>query len=221
MIKNSIRKALLSVLVLTVSLSGAFAQSEVKAKQILAQVSKKYNAYSIIKSGFTYKIINPQSNASQIVSGTLYTQPKANKYYIQTASQDMISDGKLQWTYLKEEKEVQLANVDNSPKAFNPARLFTIYNTGFKSVYTGDTQENGRSVHVIDLVPLDAKQSFFKVRLHIDSKSKQIASALIFDKNGSRYTYIVKSLVPNPKLPATFFSFDKAKHPGVEVVDLR
>lgn len=213
-------RLVLMVLVSLVWLQGR-AQSEVRARQILAQVSKKYGAYNTIKSNFIYRIVSPQSGATSTVSGVLYSQPKANRYLIQTNTQDLISDGKLQWTYLKEEKEVQLNNADNSPRSFNPARIFTMYDKGFKSLYTGDEKLNGSTAHVIDLTPLDAQQSYFKVRLLIDSRSKDIKSAMIFDKNGNRYTYTVKTIVANPNLPAGFFTFNKAKHPGVEVVDLR
>jgi len=135
--------------------------------------------------------------------------------------QELISDGKSQWTYLKSDKEVQLSDVDNSSKALNPAKIFTIYEKGFKYLYTGDVKQNSRVYHVIELSPMDSKQSFFKVRLTIDKQTKRISKALIFDKNGSHYTYTIKTFTPNVKVPETIFTFDPRKHPGVEVVDLR
>lgn len=137
------------------------------------------------------------------------------------SNQELISDGKSQWTYLKEDKEVQLSDVDKSSNALNPARIFTIYEKGFKYLYTGDIKQNSRVYHVIDLTPLDSKQSFFKVRLTIDKLSKQISKALIFDKNGSHYTYTLRNFVPNAKVSESVFTFDAKKYPGVELVDLR
>lgn len=215
------RKYLLSIIFFACAACVCMAQTDSRAQQILSQVSKKYGTYATMKAEFSYQINNPQSKSSQSMNGVLYTQPKANRYRIITGTQDLISDGKLQWTWLKKEREVQLSEVDNSSNAINPARIFTIYEKGYKSLYTGDQKVGSRTAHVIELSPLDTKQSFFKVRLFIDKLNKQLLSALIFDKNGSRYNFIIKSLNPNVKVAGDFFTFDKAKHPGVDVVDLR
>jgi outer membrane lipoprotein-sorting protein len=200
---------------------GAFAQSEVKAKEILAEVSKKYRAYDVIKTDFSYTLENPQAKIKETQLGTLIVKSKLNKYKIILKGQELISDGKNQWTYLKADKEVQLSEVDNSSDALNPAKLFTIYEKGFKSVYINDTKLNGKTLHNIDLTPLDGKRSFFKVRLQVDKLTKQIMNALIFDKNGNRYTYIIKTFIPNVKVPESTFTFDAKLYPGVELVDLR
>jgi outer membrane lipoprotein-sorting protein len=51
--------------------------------------------------------------------------------------------------------------------------------------------------------------------------SKQITNAVIFDKNGNKYTYTIKTFTPNVKVPESTFAFDSKLYPGVEVVDLR
>lgn len=197
------------------------AQSEMKAKAILAEVSKKYRSYDVIKTEFSYTLENPEAKIKETQSGTLFVKSKVNKYKVVLKGQELISDGKNQWTYLKADKEVQLSEVDNSADALNPAKLFTIYEKGFKSLYMNDTKVNGKMVHNIDLSPTDTKRSFFKVKLQIDKLSKQIVNAVIFDKNGNRYTYSIKTFTPNIKVPESTFAFDSKLYPGVEVVDLR
>ena len=199
----------------------AFAQSEVKAKEILAEVSKKYRTYDVIKTEFSYTLENPQAKIKETQSGTLFVRSKVNKYKVILKGQELISDGKNQWTYLKADKEVQLSEVDNSSDALNPAKIFTIYEKGFKSVYTNDTKLNGKTLHNIDLTPIDSKRSFFKVRLQIEKLTKQITNAVIFDKNGNKYTYTIKTFTPNVKVPESTFAFDSKLYPGVELVDLR
>jgi outer membrane lipoprotein-sorting protein len=51
--------------------------------------------------------------------------------------------------------------------------------------------------------------------------SKQITNAVIFDKNGNKYTYTIKTFMPNVKVPESTFAFDSKLYPGVELVDLR
>ncbi|MFN8407660.1 MAG: outer membrane lipoprotein carrier protein LolA [Sphingobacteriaceae bacterium] len=199
----------------------SFAQTDPKAKTILAEVSKKYRTFTTVKADFSYTIDNPQAKVKDTQSGTLLILSKTNKYKVTLKGQELISDGKTQWTYLIADKEVQLNQVDNSSDALNPAKIFTLYEKGFKYLYVGDSKVDHKMCYMIDLVPIDDKRTFFKVRLQIDKISKLITSALIFDKNGNRYTYAIKSFTPNVTVPESTFTFDSKKHPGVEVVDLR
>jgi len=222
------KKTLIYTLLLIGITSQAFAQKDAQAKAILDKVSQKYHAYNIVKSDFTFTINDQQNNVQQSQDGTLIVQAKTNKYRLtlygqgsKAIEQEIISDGKSQWTYLAKDKEVQLNKVDNSDEGFNPAQMFTLYEKGYKYLYNGDQIINGKTYQAIDLTPDDAKKSFFKVRLLIDKVKKHLYNALIFDKNGSHYSYTINSVVPNINAPETIFAYDVKSHPGIEVVDLR
>jgi outer membrane lipoprotein-sorting protein len=224
------KTTLLYILLIITTTLPTFAQKDAQAKAILNPISQKYRSYTAIKSDFTFTLDNAQQNMKATQNGTLTVEPKSNKYkitlYAQNAAkpdveQEIISDGKSQWTYNKQDKEVQLSNADHSSASFNPAQLFTMYEHGYKYLYTGEVKEGGKTYQVIDLTPEDDKITFFKIRLTIDKLKKIIYSALIFDKNGSKYTYVLKTLTPNPPVATDTFTFDAKAHPGVEVVDLR
>ena len=55
----------------------------------------------------------------------------------------------------------------------------------------------------------------------MDTSNKMIKRLKIFDKNGSKYTYDITTLNTKIVLDDSFFVFDKSKHPGVTVEDLR
>jgi outer membrane lipoprotein-sorting protein len=222
-------KKLLLYILITLTATNAIAQKDAQAKVILNQVSQKYRSYPVIKSDFSILVDNPQAGVKETRNGTLITQPKSNKFKVSLynnsakpeVEQEIISDGKSQWTYLKQDKEVQLSNVDNSSESFNPAQLFTMYEHGYKYLYTGDQKIAGKTYQTVDLTPEDDKKQFFKIRLLIDKVKKQIYSALIFDKGGSKYTYTVRSFITNAQVPTNTFTFDTKAHPGVEVVNLK
>lgn len=225
------KKAILYSFIIISTALNAFAQKDVEAKEILSRVSAKYHTYNIVKSDFTIMIDDSQSQTTQTQNGTLIVQAKTNKYKLtlysadltkkNTVEEEIISDGKSQWTYLTKDKEVQLNNVDHSDDTFNPAQMFTLYEKGFKYIYTGDKVENGKTYQIIDLSPEDINKQFFKVRLMIDKVQKQLHSALIFDKSGIKYTYTIRTFTPNVPVPASTFTYDAKAHPGIEVVDLR
>jgi len=214
------RKLILAFLALGV-FGSVSAQTDPKAKAILAEVSKKYRSYDVVKTDFTFTLDNKQAKVKETQQGTLYVKAKSNKYKVAMTNQELISDGKVQWTYLKNDKEVQVSNVDPSGEALNPAKIFTIYEKGFKYVYTGEQKVGGKTYQMIDLSPTDIKKNIFKVRLSIDKAAKQIANIVVFEKNGNTYTYNVKTFSPNIKVSDATFAFDAKKYPGVEVVDLR
>src|ERR1700749_3535144 len=173
--------------VLSLITTYCFAQKDVAAKAILNKVSEKYKQYDVIKADFDFILDNQQANVKEKRSGTLLAKSKSNKFKVtiystdqgakQDVAQEIISDGKTQWTYLKKDNEVQVNNVDNSGTGVNPAQVFTIYEHGYKYIYNGDTKVAGKVYQEIDLTPEDIKKSFFKVRLLIDKVKKQIYSA--------------------------------------------
>jgi len=184
-------KKLLFYTLFLLTTTHAFAQKDAAAKSILKQVSQKYRSYNVIKSDFTFTVDNQQANVKETRNGTLITQSKANKYKVDIyatgsqsdVDQEIISDGKNQWTYLKKDKEVQLTEADNSDQSFNPAKIFTIYEHGYKYYYSGDQKIGGKIYQIIELSPDDEKSQFFKIKLTIDKVKKQIYNALIFDKS--------------------------------------
>ncbi|WP_293299633.1 outer membrane lipoprotein carrier protein LolA [Pedobacter sp. UBA4863] len=215
------KRVILAFLAVGVFSAVAFAQTDPKAKAILAEVSKKYRSYDVVKTDFTFTLDNKQAKVKETQQGTLYVKANANKYKVAMTNQELISDGKVQWTYLKNDKEVQVNNVDPNGEALNPAKIFTIYEKGFKYIYTGEQKVGAKTYQMIDLSPTDIKKNVFKVRLSIDKAAKQIVNIVVFEKNGNTYTYNVKTFSPNVKVPEATFAFDAKKYPGVEVVDLR
>ncbi|AFD05919.1 LolA family protein [Solitalea canadensis] len=211
----------ISALAMVVSVA-AFAQSpaEKQAKDILTGVSAKYRSFDAIKTDFSYTLENPSEKINETQNGTLYIKQKSNKYKVILGGTELFSDGKLSYTYLKDSKEIQINNLEKNGEGLNPAQIFTIYEKGFKYLLKGEKKEGATTVQLIDLVPVVTKQ-FSKIELSVDKKQKQLKQIKIFDKNGNRYTYKVKTFVLNPKVDDAFFAFDKKKYPGVEVVDLR
>jgi outer membrane lipoprotein-sorting protein len=214
---------------LLLSSVNVFAQKDVEAKKILDAVATKYRTFNTIKTDFVFTVDNQRAGIKQSQNGTLKTQPKANKFKItlykagstSDLQQEIISNGKAQWTYLKAEKEVTISDAGSANESFNPAQLFTLYQKGYKYLFTGTQKISGKLYQLVDLTPEDSKASFFKIRLTIDKTTRQIYSATIFDNSGGKYTYTLRgTTVAVPNAESTF-SFDAKTHPGVEVVDLR
>lgn len=210
-------------ILLSLSLFSAqgYAQVDAAAKNLLNKVSKTYEGYKTLQADFTITIQQPQQTTGYSESGTIFMEAKSGRYHISTGSQDLISDGKTQWTVLKEEQEVQVTAVDNSSDAITPVNIFSFYNEGYKYVSAPDERTGNTPLHVVELSPEDTGAPYFKIKLRINKSSSLIQDATIFDKGGTRFTYTIKNTKANPQIAADRFTFSQSNYPGMEIVDLR
>ena len=198
----------------------AYTQTDKKAQEILNGLSSKYKTLKSLKATFTIVVENQGDKIKQEQSGTLSL--KESKYKLQVAGQEIISDGKTRWTFVKDANEIQIDNQKKDENAITPTNIFTIYEKGWLSKYLGEKKIKNITYQNIELVPLDTKsKNVFKVKLAIDKAQKTIASAVIYDKNGSIQTITVNKFTPNGANEEAIYIFNSTKYPGSEVVDLR
>jgi outer membrane lipoprotein-sorting protein len=197
-----------------------FAQTDKQAQTILNGLSSKYKSYSSIKATFSISIENEKDKSKQSQSGTLYL--KGNKYKLQIVGQEIISDGKTRWTYVKDANEVQIDNQKKDEGSITPTNIFTVYEKGWFSKYIGEKKVKKSTYQYIELVPAEAKsKNIFKVKLTINKAEKSIVSAVIYDKNGAIQTISVDKFIPNGANEEGIYIFKSENYPGSEVVDLR
>jgi outer membrane lipoprotein-sorting protein len=200
-----------------------FARAEAqdaKAKSILDGVCQQTKTYSTIEIEFTYNMSNSKTGVNETKKGT--ASMKGSKYWLSFAGQTIISDGVTQWTYIKDNNEVQINTVDpNDDQSMNPSKLLTSYDKSFTPKFVKEEVRSGKTYQILDLTPLKGR-SYFKIRVEIDKAVKQISKSIVYDKNGSStYTYSVVKFTPNKVIPDTKFTFRAADYPGVDIIDLR
>ena len=108
--------------------TGLIAQDQ-QAQKILNDVSRTYKSYKTIKAKFKINILSKQGQGTFSQAGTLYL--KGKKFRITMADQEIYCDGKLLWTYFKEENEVQITKYDPKDQEIKPIRNIYHLPTGF------------------------------------------------------------------------------------------
>ena len=208
----------LLLLVATLALPAA-AQQDPKAGKILDQMSSKYQALKAFQATFTQTLENPGAKVKQNINGDIVVS--GQKYRLKISGQEVITDGKTTWTYLKNENEVNISDSDPDSQEMSPSQIYTMYKKGYKYTYVQQLQEGGEALDVIELSPENRQNDVFKVRLKVRKKDTSVKSWQVFKKSGNQYTFYIKRFMPNPPTDANTFAFDKAKYKGVKVVDLR
>ena len=208
----------LLALVATLALPAA-AQQDPAAGKILDAVSAKYTALKSFEAGFTQTLENPAAKLKQNLTGTVLVS--GQKYHLTAGGQEVVNDGKTTYTYLKNENEVNITESDPSNQDMSPTQMYTMYKKGYKYQLLKPVKVGGVTYDQIELSPENKTNDVFKVQLLVNKADKSIKSVKTFKKNGTRSTFALNNFKANVPVTATTFAFDKAKHAGVKVVDLR
>lgn len=213
-------KKFFSLLLIAATLTSFSAGAQdAKAKAVLDKVSAKIKNSKSLKANFSLTMNDAKGKSKGSKSGTFLL--KGNKYRINMTGQQIICDGKSVWTYLQDNKEVQVTSYDPNAQSISPAKLFSgSYSSEYKSAYGGEKTVGGKKVEVIEMTPVNAR-SFKKIVLYVDKAASMITGGIMYDKNGGSYGYSISGVNPNATVPDAEFAWDAKKNPGVEVIDLR
>ena len=185
-----------------------------KAKSILDQLSDKTKSYTSIEAKFTNTFYSSLADINESQSGTLYLKDDA--YRLELDAQIIICDGETNWIYLKDDKEVNITEIDDEENELNPSKIFTLYENGYKYKFI---KEDAKNYH-IDLFP-EERGPFTKVELFIDKSKMQIRSFTMIDKQGSHFKYVIDTFVTNKEMKDDFFMFNTDDYPDIDIIDLR
>lgn len=197
-----------------------YQQVDPKAKAILDKVSQKNKQFKTIEAEFSIQLENKQEKVNDVKSGKIFI--KGAKYRIEMAFSTIYFDGKTQWTYMKDPNEVNISTPDTSDdNTLNPAKIFTIYDKGYKIRFISEKFEKNHSLYEIDLYPLNLKKEFSRITLKIDKDKMQIFSMKRCGKDGTDYNVEISRIDTDKEIGDSFFVFDKTKYPKVEINDMR
>ncbi len=200
--------------------NNSIGKNDPDAKGVLDALSAKLKSYKAVQANFTLVVQDAKGKTQGSKSGVIYI--KGSKYHISVTGQEIFCDGKDVWTYDKSSNEVTIQSSDPTVKTISPEKFFTnFYDKDFLYKLNGESKKNGRSVQEVELTPVDKTRPYYKAYLYIDKALHTMTSLKWLDKSGNIYVINTSRLNGNAPLTDAQFAFNKAKFPGVEVVDLR
>ena len=200
----------------------AMAQSPevLKGKEILDKVSAKTKSYTSIKAEFSFTLENLQAQMTDTHDGVILI--KGDKYKATIMGADTYFNGTTMWMHMKEVNEVNISGPEMmDDESLNPATIFSVYEQGYRYLHAGETSINGKTVDIIDLFPEDRNKPFSRIKLYIYRDNLHFAKIEQIGKDGNNYIIDIKKMETNVPATDSMFVFDTAKHPNVEVIDLR
>jgi len=194
-----------------------------KAQEILDALSNKAEGYKSFSADFEYTLINKAEGINETQKGKVTMKGK-NKYKLEIAGQEIMSDGETVWTFIKDVNEVQISDVpeedEEEGNIMNPANAFHLYKNGFKYKYEGKSTIDEIEADVIKMYPMDPQgKNYHTVIVNINKAKLELVSMIVKGKDGNEYTYRLKNFSPNIEISDSDFEFDEDR--ADDIIDLR
>jgi len=207
-------------LIAGIAQNNSLGKNDPDAKKVLDALSAKLKSYKSIKSNFTLKVEDANGKLQGSKTGVVYL--KGPKYHVSITGQEIYSDGKDVWNYDKSSNEVTITKADPGNKTISPDKIFTdFYDKDFLYKLNAESKIGGRTVQEVELTPVDKTKPMYKAILYVDKVLHTLMSIKWFEKGGNRYTLSTSQLDGNAPLTDAQLTFNKAKYPRAEEVDLR
>lgn len=216
---------LLSFLTLVFSITAQVSTKDPEAKKVLEKASEKFKTFKSFKANFEFLMESTATGMREEYTGEVTV--KGNKYFIKTGDgKETYNNGVTVWSYYVADNQATMFDYDAEDDNMSVDKMLNIYKSGYKYRLMAEETSGGVVFNVVDLepdlTPEERKSNqVFKIRILFNKKTNIIHSWKIFERNGNRYTVTIKSMQPNVAVDDAVFTFDKSKHKGVEIEDLR
>ena len=205
------------LLVVLLGLTCNLVSADPKSKQLLDGMTARLASYKSYEISFAFAMQGTaQTSGTVVVSG--------NCYRVKMPDLEVYCDGKICQTYIPSNKEVTIESLDpngNNLVAYF-VRFLRMYDQDFNHIYRGTQLVNGKQLEVVKLTPKSPDSDFSSIQLELDPTTKLPVKASFIIRNESDTVGIsIRNLKPNVPVSSSMFTFDRSKHPGVEVIDFR
>ena len=199
-----IRIAAIALFTFQSSLFTANAQS---AKSVLDKAAASVTVASGVKANFR------MTTTTGNTSGTIAI--KGKKFYATTPQAKIWFDGKTQWTYLKNNDEVNVSNPTEAQlQAINPYNFINLYKNGY--TYTMNTAGTN---YVIHLTSNSADRKIKELFITVNKKSYEPMQVKMLQ--GKKWTTFDITSIKKESIADSQFRFNSKDFPKAEIIDLR
>lgn len=198
---------------------GADFQADERAEDVLAKASEAYEAVTTVRSEFVQRIEIRALERVKEGRGTVF-QKKPNYFLMKfedPAGDLLVADGDYFWMYYpsaQPDQVIRTAINRSSEGATLGGEFLVSPKERYVATYVGREQIDGRSAHLLSLVPrFDAPYTL--VRVWVDASDYLVRKFEIYEQNETIRTITLHDVQAGIDLPDDLFRFSPP--PGVEV----
>lgn len=192
-----------------------------KPQEILDKAATAFGKAGGVSFSFLLTNTNTKTKAANF-SQKGEAQVQGNKFRIVTDAGTTWFDGKTQWTYIKEQNEVNVSSPDGEElAAISPVSLLNSYKAGFRLKGKGNKKQGSQTLHCVEMTPQQKNSQVSRYEVNVDAATAQVASITIYSKDGNVTAIKLTNYRPKQSFADKTFIFDKKAYPKAEVIDLR
>lgn len=192
---------LITVMLLSVA---TYAQT---AKSVLDKAAATVTVKEGVKANFKMTASNGTT------SGTLLL--KGRKFHATTPVATIWFDGKTQWTYLKNNDEVNVSNPTEAQlQAINPYNFINLYKKG----YNATLNKSGKD-YIVHLTATDKSKKIQELFVSVNKTNYHPTQVKLLQ--GKKWTVFDISDMKRQNIPDSLFQFNSKDFPNAEIIDLR
>jgi outer membrane lipoprotein-sorting protein len=213
-------KTILSTVFILLLSVYTFAQNRNEAKALLDKAYAAYETSGGVRLSFKSTMTDQDGTTYAPQPGEAYI--KGDKFKLEMQAMNIWFDGKTQWVLIKDANEVNISDPPASEiAAISPLAILGIYKNGFTLKTPASKTINGRSTHLIDMVPVNRNKDFKSIAAAIDKESGNIIQVTLIMADGTKNIIDISDYNTNYQFNDAMFRFNNNDHPHVEIVDLR
>ncbi len=181
-------------------------EAERRVKEAIAELK-----HSVYEGCFTLLVYNAQQEVEDKQSGNITL--KGEKFRMTLGGNEVKYDGKTQWVFISEYNEVSITEpTAEELREVNPLAMIEHY------MATNRISQGEKGM--INFYPHTPKESeYFRVELYL-SKYNLPTRLIVYQTNGNKVAIYLDEL-KKVSVDNSYFIFDVAKYPNVDVNDLR
>lgn len=177
------------------------------ARQVLDKAAQTVTSQSGVQANF--KVTNSLGSTS----GTIAI--KGRKFHATTPQAIVWYDGQTQWTYMKNNDEVNVTTPTAAQQqAINPYTFINLYKQGYKM-----TMSKSATAFTVHLTADKANKKIQELFITVDKKTYNPTQVKLLQ--GKKWTTFDVSDIKKKQLQDATFKFSQKDYPSAEVIDLR
>ena len=201
---NMIKMAVTALFAIHCSLFTATAQT---AKSVLDKAAASITVKDGVKANFRMSGTHGMTNGSIAIKG--------KKFYATTPQATIWFDGKTQWTYMKNNDEVNISTPTEAQlQAINPYNFINLYKKGYS--YT--LNKSGKD-YVVHLTAATADKKIKELFISVNKTTYQPTQVKMLQ--GKKWTIFDITNLKKQAISDSQFRFNSKDFPQAEVIDLR
>jgi len=196
------------------------AHSQESPKKLLDKMASGFEKSKSYTIHFTMNVKEIMQRSAESFDAKI--EVSGERFHLATPDIEAWFNGETQWVLMRQSDEVNISvPTKEELRQTNPVQILNSYKKGYTYSYIGERNDTkGRASFVVELKP-EKPGDIEYITLLIDKKSGAPNSIVIRQK-GSFETHIHINKIQNDQsIPGNTFVFDKSKHLGVEIIDLR